>query len=329
MIGHSVIDEAADVLARVVRGDLVESVHLGHLVALDPDGARVAAVGDPGVIFFPRSSLKPVQAVAMLRAGLDLDGELLALAAASHSGEPAHLDGVRAILAGAGLAGADLRNTPTPPWDAEAAYAWRVAGHGPSALAQNCSGKHAAMLATCVAAGWDPRTYLEPGHPLQQAIRAAVADLTGDGDPAHVTVDGCGAPLFSCTVAGLARAFARIATAADATPEHRVATAIRRYPWFVGGTGREVTGFIEGVPGLIAKDGADGVFAAALPDGRALALKVLDGSVRPVPVVVAEALRALGVDAPVLDEMGRVDVLGHGRPVGAVLGPFVDGPTVN
>lgn len=317
------ISAKADVLAEVVRGDVVESVHLGHLVALDAHGAPVVQAGDPGVTFFPRSSLKPVQAVAMLRAGLDLDGEQLALAAASHSGEPAHLDAVRAILGGAGLTETDLQNTPTPPWDAEAAYAWRAAGHGPSSLAQNCSGKHAAMLATCVAAGWDPGTYLEPGHPLQRAVRAAVAELTGDGDPAHVTVDGCGAPLFSCTVAGLSRAFARIAAAAEGTSEHRVATAIRRHPWFLGGTGREVTAFVEGVPRLIAKDGADGVFAAALPDGRALALKVLDGSPRPVPVLVAGALRALGVNAPALDGLGRVDVLGHGRSVGTVRAPII------
>ncbi len=309
-------------LAEVTRGDLVESVHLGHLVALDAGGEPVLSVGDPGVTFFPRSSLKPVQAVAMLRAGLDLDGERLALAAASHSGEPGHRDGVLAILAGAGLTEADLRNTPTQPWDADAAFAWHAAGHGPSSLVQNCSGKHAAMLATCVAAGWDTGGYLDPGHPLQRAIRAAVAELTGDGEPAHTTIDGCGAPLFSCTVAGLARAFARIATAADGTPEHRVATAIRRHPWFLGGTGRSVTGFVEAVPDLIAKDGAAGVFAAALPDGRALALKVLDGSARPVPTIVAAALRGLGVgartDTAALDEVGRVEVLGHGRPVGSV-----------
>jgi L-asparaginase II len=311
------IDGSADVLAQVVRGGVVESVHLGHLVALDAGAVRVSR-GDPGVTFFPRSSLKPVQAVAMLRAGLDLDGDLLALACASHSGEPGHVEAARRILAGAGLTEDALQNTPTWPWDADAAYAWRAAGNGPVAVVQNCSGKHAAMLATCVAAGWDPARYLEPGHPLQQAIRGGVADLTGDGDPVHVTVDGCGAPLFSCTVAGLAQAFARIASAPAGTPEHRVATAIRTSPWFLGGTAREVTRLIEGVPGLVAKDGAEGVFAAALPDGRALALKVLDGSPRPVPVLVVAALRALGVEAPVLDELGRVEVLGHGIPVGSV-----------
>jgi L-asparaginase II len=318
------VDERAEPVAHVVRGDVVESVHRGHLVALDAAGATVLHCGDPDLTFLPRSSLKPVQAVAMLRAGLDLDGELLALACASHSGEPFHLDGVRRILAGAGLTEADLQNTPGLPLDEAAALAHRCAGNPPCSLPQNCSGKHAAMLATCVAAGWDTATYREPTHPLQRAIRAEVAALTGDGDPAHVTVDGCGAPLFSCTPAGLARAFARLATAAPASPEGRVAAAVRAHPRWSGGHGRTATRLVEGVPGLVAKDGAEGVFAAALPDGRALALTIVDGSARPVPVVVAAALRALGATDPVLDEVGRVAVLGHGAPVGAVyaVGPL-------
>jgi L-asparaginase II len=314
-----VIDHQAEVLAQVRRGDLVESAHRGHLVALDAGGAPVHRGGEPATIVYPRSSLKPVQAVAMLRAGLDLDAELLALACASHSGEPGHLDGVRRILAGVGLTEADLRNTPAPPTDYDAAYAWRAAGHEPaSSLTQNCSGKHAAMLATCAAAGWSSVGYLDPDHPLQKAIRSEVGVQTGDGDPAHVGVDGCGAPLFSCSVTGLARAFARLATASPGTPEHRVAAAIRNHPWWLGGTGRTVTRLLETVPGLIAKDGAEGVFAAALPDGRALALKVVDGSARPVPVLVVTALRALGIDPPGLLDVGRVEVLGHGEPVGEV-----------
>ncbi|WP_308282898.1 asparaginase [Pseudonocardia nigra] len=313
------IDDGTDVIAHVVRGEVVESVHRGHLIGFGSDGGVALRRGRPDTVFFPRSSLKPVQAVAMLRAGLDLDGELLALACASHSGESFHLDGARAVLAGAGLTESDLQNTPTLPLDDGAAFAWRAAGNGLASIAQNCSGKHAAMLATCVAAGWDPAGYRDPAHPLQQAIRATVAELTGDGDPAHVTVDGCGAPLFSCTVAGLARAFSRIATAAAGTPEHRVAAAVGAHPHMVGGTGRPVTRILGAVPGLVAKDGAEGVFAAALPDGRALAVKVADGAARPVPVVVAAALRALGVESAALDEVGRVDVLGHGEPVGAVL----------
>jgi L-asparaginase II len=314
----TVIDRQAEVIARVWRGPLVESVHHGHLVALGTDGSPVYRHGDPAATFFARSSLKPVQAVAMLRAGLDLEGELLALAAASHSGEPGHVDGARRILRTAGLTDAELRNTPAFPSDEDAAFAWRSAGHGRASIAQNCSGKHAAMLATCVGAGWDIAGYLDPQHPLQQAIRAEVAELTGDGDPAHVAVDGCGAPLFSCTVTGLARAFARIAVAPPGTPEHRVAAAIRAHPWWLGGSGRTVTTLIETVPGLIAKDGAEGAFAAAMPDGRALAVKILDGAFRPLPAVVVAALRALGIDAPGLDDLGRVDVLGHGVAVGAV-----------
>src|SRR5262245_46285828 len=160
----------------------MESVHRGHLVVLAPDGSELLRRGDPDRAFFPRSSLKLVQAVAMLRSGLDLDGELLALACASHSGEPDHLAGARRIPAGAGLDVADPQNTPALPLDADAAYAWQAAGYGPSALTQNCSGKHSAMLATCVAAGWDRAGYREPDHPLQRAVRATVAELTGDGD---------------------------------------------------------------------------------------------------------------------------------------------------
>jgi L-asparaginase II len=311
-----VIEDGAEVLARVVRGGVVESVHRGHLVVIGPEGEVRQRRGGPDATFFARSALKPVQAVAMLRSGLDLDGELLALACASHSGEPEHLTGVRRILAGAGLDVADLQNSPALPLDADAGFAWRVAGNGPSSIAQNCSGKHAAMLATCVAAGWERHGYRDPAHPLQQAIAAAVADLSGDGAPAHVSVDGCGAPLFSCTVAGLARAFARIASAPPGTPEHRVAVAVRAHPWWLGGSDRFVTRLIGAVPGLVAKDGAEGVFAAALPTGAAVAVKILDGSARPLPPVVTAALAALGV--PGLDEVGRVDVLGHGEPVGRV-----------
>jgi L-asparaginase II len=311
-----VIEDGAQVVARVVRGGMTESVHRGHLVVLAPDGSELLRRGDPDRTFFARSSLKPVQAVAMLRSGLDVDGELLALACASHSGEPDHLAGVRRILAGAGLDEADLDNTPALPLDADAATAWVLAGNKPTSLTQNCSGKHAAMLATCVAAGWDRGGYRDPDHPLQRMVRATVAELTGDGDPAHVTVDGCGAPLFSCTPAGLARAFRRIATAPAGTPEHRVAEAVRAHPWWIGGTGRFATDLIEAVPGLVAKDGAEGVFAAALPDGAALAVKIADGSPRPLPPVVTALLEKLGV--PGLEAVGTVSVLGHGAPVGQV-----------
>jgi L-asparaginase II len=319
------IAERAVAVARVVRNGVVESVHHGHVVGTTARGTAAVVAGDPDVTFLPRSALKPVQAVAMLRAGLDLSGELLALAASSHSGEADHLRGVERILTAAGLGEDDLQNTPGRPLDPEAEARWRAAGRPPSSLGQNCSGKHAAMLATCRAAGWDTAGYRDPAHPLQRSIRAAVEELTG-GVVAHVAVDGCGAPLFSTTPAGMVRAIARIATAAPDTPEGRVAAAMRAHPWWVAGTGRDVVRLAAAVPGLIAKDGAEGVLAAALPDGRAVVVKVLDGSSRPLAVLVTAVLRALGATGPALDALGHVAVLGHGAPVGRVE-PLVGHPT--
>lgn len=323
------VADGAGLLAEVVRGDLVESVHLGHLVVLDADGAPALAVGRPDAVVYPRSSLKPLQAAAMLRAGLDLPDRLLALAAASHNGEPAHLDGAREILAGAGLGADALRSTPDLPLHAPSALAWQQAGRGPEPLTQNCSGKHAAMLATCVAAGWDTATYLDPAHPLQQAVRAEVLALTGD-EPAglHPTTDGCGAPLFATTLTGLARAFARLA--ADAGAGGRVVRAMAAHPEMVAGTGRDATAAMRAVPGLACKDGAEGVYAGVLPSGAAFAFKVLDGAGRPRPAILAAVLRAAGAldvdgaDAAALDALGDVPVLGHGRPVGGVRVPFAD-----
>ncbi len=315
MTAHVV--SAAVPIAEVVRGGVVESAHLGHVVALAGDGSVTGVLGDSAAEIFARSSLKPLQAVAMVRAGLDLAPELLALASSSHSGEQIHVDGARRILAGAGLDESALQNTPDYPLNEDAALSLRCARTKKASIYQNCSGKHSAMLAACVAAGWSVEDYRSPDHPLQVLIRSVVEELTGE-KVQHTTVDGCGAPLFSCTVGGLARAFSAIATAPFGTAEHRVAEAIRQYPQFLGGTGRDVTQLVAGIPGFIAKDGAEGVYAGAMPDGRAVALKVLDGSQRPRPVVMAAALRYLGVEADVLDDVSRVPVLGHGEPVGEV-----------
>ena len=308
-------------LAWVVRSGMIESVHAGHLLAVAADGTDVLTLGEPDQEIYARSSLKPLQAVAMLRTGVQLTSEQIALACASHNGEGRHREVVRGLLAGAGLTEADLLNTPDWPLAADAAAAWRDAGRVPEPIAQNCSGKHAAMLASCVHRGWDTGSYLDPDHPLQQRILAVIAELTGD-PIGFLAVDGCGAPQPSATVRGLARAFTTIATAPEGSPEHRVAAAMRAHPFLVAGTGRDATAAMQSVPGLIAKDGAEGVYAAALPDGRAIALKVADGAARPRPVLLAAALRALG-------ERGhwpwsRVPVLGHGEQVGSVL-PAFDG----
>lgn len=310
-------------VAEVWRGDLRESRHHGSLLAVGGDGAATLRIGDTTGPMYPRSACKPLQATAMLRAGLDLTGESLALACASHSGEPFHLDGVRRILGGAGLTTDALRNTPDLPLGRDALAAWHAAGHGPEPLAQNCSGKHAAMLATCVAAGWPTETYLDPDHPLQQAVRRTVEELSGES-VATVTVDGCGAPLFAISLSGLARAFARLATAPPDTPEGRVTAAMRAHPEYVGGTDRDVTTLMRLVPGLVAKDGAEGVYAAALPDGSAVTLKIADGSARARPPVLLAGLRTLDADLSAVDALPPADslteppVLGHGIPVGRV-----------
>lgn len=304
-------------LAQVIRGGLVEGVHHGSVVVLAADGQVIGQAGDPDAAFYPRSALKPVQAVAMLRAGLPLDGELLALTAASHSGQQRHLAGARRILAQGQLAEDLLRNVPDLPYGAPEREAWLRAGYGPSRLAQNCSGKHAAMLLTTQLCDWPLEGYLDPAHPLQQLIAETVEDLTGQRI-AQVTVDGCGAPLFAISPHGLARALARIAAAPADTPEGRVAAAMREHPEMVAGTGRDVARLMRAVPGLVAKDGFEGVQVAALPDGRALAVKIADGGDRARMPVTAAALARLGVDPGLLTEFAEAPVLGGGRPVGSL-----------
>jgi L-asparaginase II len=301
----------------VVRGGFVEGHHCGSVIAVGAAGEVVLSLGQPDLAMLPRSSAKPLQAAGMVRAGLDVDSEQLALVCASHSGEPKHLAVVRRLLAGAGLDESALDNTPGMPIDSESRRAMIRAGEGPSRIAQNCSGKHAGMLATCVAAGWPTAGYRDPAHPLQQSLRATIEELTGDIAAATV-VDGCGAPLFAVTLTGLARSFARLASAPDATPEGRCAAAMRAHPDLVGGRGRDVTRLMSDGSGLVAKDGAEGVYAAALPDGRAVAIKIDDGAERARMPVLVQALRRLGVQAPGLDELANVAVLGHGEPVGAI-----------
>jgi L-asparaginase II len=296
-----------------------ESVHFGAVVALDHDGGVALSVGSPDVAIYPRSSCKPLQATAMVRAGVALPPELLALACASHDGTPHHCAGVERLLASAGLSPAALANTPDLPLDDASAQAVLRAGGGRTPLTQNCSGKHAAMVATCVANGWvhEAGAYLDPSHPLQVAITAAIAGLTGD-DVAHIGVDGCGAPAHVCTLLGLADAYRRIATGEAGPAGDAVYAAMTSHPELVGGERRDVTAFMRFVPGLMAKDGAEGVFAAALPDGRAVALKIADGASRARPAVMVAALDALGIDTSDAAPEVRQVVRGHGREVGEV-----------
>ena len=287
------------------------------------DGVPQLTAGQWDVPMFPRSSNKPMQAAGMLRCGLDLDGKLLALAAASHSGEDFHVAGVREILAGAGLTEDDLQCPRALPREEVFQQEYLREGGEPDRVHMNCSGKHAAMLATCVVAGWPTATYTDPAHPLQVALRQALEGLAGEQSTA-VGVDGCGAPVFALSLAGLARAFQALVTGAPGTPERRVADAMRGYPEWTSGSLRTERALMATVPGLLLKVGADGVQAFALADGRAAAFKIEDGSARARDPITVALLRRLGVTTragvpdSALDAIGVVPVLGGSRAVGVV-----------
>jgi L-asparaginase II len=287
------------------------------------DGAPLLRAGQVTQPMFPRSVNKPLQAAALLRAGLDLDGKLLALAAASHSGEDFHVAGVREILARAGLTESALRCPPALPMDERAQREVLRRGGGPDRVQMNCSGKHAAMLACSVSAGWPVAGYLDPAHPVQVAIRRTVQELAGE-HVQTVAVDGCGAPLFALSLSGLTRALRVLVTAPAGTPERRVADAMRAHPDWTSGSRRPERALMAAVPGLLVKSGAEGVEGLALADGRAAAYKIEDGASRVRPAVTVAVLRRLGVasdpgvDGAALDQIAHVPVLGGQQEVGAV-----------
>jgi L-asparaginase II len=313
------------VIAEVIRSGFEESRHRGSAVVLGADGHQVLfSAGEVVAPMFPRSSNKPVQAAAMRACGLAVEGELLALASASHSGEDFHITGVRKILAGAGLTEDALQCPPALPMDEPTL--WRLLGEGgrPDRVHMNCSGKHAAMLATCVAAGWPTETYRDPGHSLQREIKAALGRLAGE-DVAATGVDGCGAPLFAISLTGLARAFRALVLADPDSAERSVADAVRAHPAWTSGTRRSERELHQAVPGLLVKSGAEGVQAFALADGRAGAVKMEDGAPRAIPAITVALLRAIGadqadgVDRDALDRIADVPVYGGGQVVGKVV----------
>jgi len=332
-------------VVRVFRSGFHEGSHFGSVVITGPDGRVQHQRGDVWTPIFPRSSNKPFQAVSMLASGAQLAGDDLALAAASHSGEPRHVERALAILERAGLTEEDLQCPPALPLNEVARNAVITAGGGPRRIYMNCSGKHSGMLAACVAQGWDISNYLDPEHPLQRLVAETVSRLS-DETPTAVGIDGCGAPLFAIPLEALARAFGRVNAAPEGTPEHQVAQAMRDYPEMVGGTGRDDTLLMRAFPGLLVKGGAEGVHCAALSDGHCVAVKIADGGDRArMPVLVGGLRRlGLGVDhgsgtgsgigfdvAPGADragppseaerllvELGTGAVMGGGVPVGTV-----------
>lgn len=311
------------ILAEVIRSGSAESHHRGALVVLGPGGDVVLAAGPVATPMFPRSANKPLQAAGMLQAGLRLGGPLVALAAASHSGESFHIAGVRDILAGAGLTEDQLRCPPALPLDDQAQRHHLREGGQADRIHMNCSGKHAAMLATCAAAGWPASSYLEPGHPLQRRLRDTVENLSSETVTA-VGVDGCGAPLFALSLTGLARAYRSMVRAAPESAGRQVADGMRAYPDWTAGTNRPESALMRAVPGLLAKAGAEGVLAFALADGWAATIKIEDGAARALPALAVALLRRLradvwaSADAAALDRIGSVPVHGGGQVVGQV-----------
>ncbi|MCC3274334.1 MULTISPECIES: asparaginase [unclassified Arthrobacter] len=314
------ISNAAEQLAElavVIRSGVTESRHFGWLAALDADGNVAASLGAGSGQVLPRSTTKPLQALACLRAGADLSGPELAIAAGSHTGEDAHVEAVRSILERAGLDDSALACPADWPEDEASRERLIRAGKSRSRVHMNCSGKHAAMLLACTANGWDTAGYLDPAHPLQLMVRDTVERATGV-PVEHAAVDGCGAPLFSTTVLGLAQAFRTLVTASPGTPERLVADAMRANPFHVGGTGHANSSAMTLVPGVLAKGGAEGVIGMSASTGQAVAMKIVDGNPRATTLIALKVLEALGVDTSGAGALMDLPINGGSERVGRI-----------
>ena len=301
---------AGEVLLEVVRNEMVESIHNGHLLILDSSGNDLLTLGDVDELIYPRSAVKSLQASAMLRAGLKLSGPQLALACASHAGSQAHLDVALSILRGAGVDENALRNTPDKPLDPKERAAW--GDKAPTSLAANCSGKHSAMVATCVANGWDLESYKKADHPLQRAIAAEFEKLSGE-KITKVGVDGCGAALFAISLRALANAVRNL-TLSNEPIHQEVVNACRNNPVMVSGIGRLPTLLMQKVPGLFVKDGAEGVMIMSTPKGEVIVWKMSDGSQRGNSPLSIATLSHLGISV----DLERENVMGDGQVVGEI-----------
>ena len=300
-----------EVLAKVTRGDLVESLHLGHLVVLNSDGSTYLSKGSPELPIYPRSAIKSLQAAAMLKSGLIVKDDELAIICASHSGSQNHIDLVTKMLTSRDISTSQLKNAVNKPLGEKEKIAWGE--KVPSQLAQNCSGKHAGMLITCQQNCWDMKSYLDLHHPLQAAIKNEIEELSGEKVSA-VSVDGCGAPLFAISLIGLSRAISNLVKSKN-DPYQQIVLACTKYPELVAGDGRLTTRMMQAVSGLFMKEGAEGVQVCALRDGRVIAIKIIDGSWRPVAPIIMEIFNRWGVEMP--DE--SVKIYGGTSVIGEVI----------
>ncbi len=300
----------ATLLAESTRNNVVECRFRGAVVVLSPDGSLELGLGMPEEPIYGRSCNKPMQGAAMVELGLDLPPDLLAIVVASHSGEPRHLSQVQRLLDLGGFSSSELQNAVFAPMSEVARADMYRRGEKPTRLTGDCSGKHAGMLLTCQHQGWSTDNYMCAEHPLQVAITETIASLSGE-TPAFVGVDGCGTPAHGLSMVALARAFSTLARSRGV-----IAACMSAHPEMVGGEGRPVTMLMEAMPELMTKDGADGVLVAALPNGRAVAVKVADGAIAPrVPILLA-ALESVGVNVDRAAHLRSVPILGGGQPVG-------------
>ncbi len=322
-VGHALGVNGVVELATLIRNGLEESRHLGAAVVLSASGAVRESLGDVDALVYPRSSLKPMQALAVMRSGVPLEGAQLVLASASHAGTPAHVEVVSQLLERAGLTEDALQCPLDWPGDPQSAAVARTSDEK-RRITMNCSGKHAAFLLACVENGWPTDNYLDPTHPLQVRVRETIEEFTGE-PVGHVGVDGCGAPLFAVSLRALATVFSLVARGRNATGEDadvaRLAAAIQSNPWAIDGPGRANTVVIEEL-GLLCKGGAEGVIAMGSTDGTAVAMKSLDGSHRITSLVALELLARAGsithADADRVSALVTEQVLGGGVPVGHI-----------
>ena len=337
---------ADPILIEVTRGAIVESRHRGAIVVTDAGGRRRATIGDVAQAVFPRSAVKALQALPLVESGaadrFGFGNAELALACASHNGEPRHVETAAAMLARAGQSSADLECGPQMPSAEASARELIRSGHEPTPLHNNCSGKHAGFICVCAHRGLDVKGYVEPDHPVQREITATLAAMTGtELDAAVRGVDGCSIPTYAIPLDRLAVAFARFITGEGlprerAAAARRLAAACMAEPWMVAGTGRFCTAAMTALPGaLFVKTGAEGVFCAALPDsGLGIAIKCDDGASRASEAAMAAVIAAFDGgerkefhSASVLNRRGRK--VGEIRPVAGLVQALQEGRPVS
>ena len=281
----------AVVVAELIRDGHTESLHQGVLAVVDASGHTLLEAGNSDAIVYPRSTLKPLQALAVLETGVTLSPVQLTLTTASHCGSNQHREAVLDFLAEWGLDESALQCPQDLPLGNSERAQFLAEGREPSRVAMNCSGKHAGFLAACIHAGYSTDDYLAPEHPLQRGIVDTITRYAGEA-PAFTSRDGCGAPLHALSVRGLALASARVA-AGNTPNEKLLLSAVRENAWAIDGEGRDNTVTIETLGG-IAKIGAEGLVVIGTPSGVAVAIKILDGSMRATSLVALAALRKVG-----------------------------------